>query len=194
MAKKPILFYLSHGHGSGSDKGAASGKFVELDLTRKTTQAVYDYLLKTPASKRSWKVDYSERKVSGYSLAEQAAKITAYQDKYRTVSIDIHYNAGNGDGAEVWVTSKAGTRKEMGTTLANLILAELKKIGQNSRGVKYTNDLYFVNTPAKGIAVLVECGFLDNATDRKGFDTDKELKAYGEAIAKALIKYADKYE
>lgn len=82
----------------------------------------------------------------------------------------------------------------MGTTLGNLILAEFKKIGQNSRGVKYTNDLYFVNNPTKGIAVLVECGFLDNVTDRKGFDTDKEVTAYGQAIAKALIKYAEKYE
>lgn len=71
---------------------------------------------------------------------------------------------------------------------------EFKKIGQNSRGVKYSDDLIFLKHPSKGIAVLVECGFLDNKTDRKGFDTDKELKAYGEAIAKALIKYAKKYE
>lgn len=80
-------------------------------------------------------------------------------------------------------------------------MTELKAIGQNihsssgtiASGVKYTGDLYFVTTPAKGIAVLVECGFLDNTTDRKGFDTDKELTAYGQAIAKALIKYAEKY-
>lgn len=92
--KLPILFYLSHGHGSGNDKGAASGKFVELDLTRKVTKACYDYLLKTPSSQRTWRVDYGERNVSGYTLAEQASKITAYQSKYRTVSVDIHFNAG----------------------------------------------------------------------------------------------------
>ena len=89
MAKRPILFYLSHGHGSGADKGAVSGKFIELDLTRKVTQACYSYLLKTPSSKRTWRVNYSERKVSGYSLAEQGAKIKAYQDRYRTVAVDI---------------------------------------------------------------------------------------------------------
>lgn len=191
--KLPILFYLSHGHGSGSDKGAASGKFVELDLTKKVTKACYDYLLKTPSSQRTWRVDYTERKVNGYTLAEQASKITAYQSKYRTVSIDIHFNAGGGDGAEVWVTNKSGERKTLGTELANNVLTQFKAIGQNSRGVKYSNDLYFINTPSKGIAVLVECGFLDNTTDRKGFDTDKELTAYGQAIAKALIKYAEKY-
>jgi N-acetylmuramoyl-L-alanine amidase len=191
--KKPIIFFLSHGHGSGTDKGAVSGKFVELELARKVTEACYNYLVKAPASERSWKVDYSERKVSGYTLAEQACKIKDYQAKYRTVSIDVHFNAGGGDGAEVWVPAKAGSRRETGKQLAEWILENFKKAGQNSRGVKYSDGLYFLRNPETGIAVLVECGFVDNAEDRKGFDTDAELKAFGEAIAKALVTYAKKY-
>lgn len=199
---KPILLYLSHGHGSGADKGAVSRKFVELDLTRKVTKACYEYLLKQPQSKRKWRVTYKERLVNGFSLAEQAAQIKGYQKKFRTVSVDIHFNAGGGDGAEVWVTGKWGTRKRLGTDLGKMILTKIKAIGQNmhsasgtiASGVKYSNDLDFLKTPNKGVAVIVECGFLDNKTDRKGFDTDKELKAYGEAIAKALIQYAEKYE
>ena len=194
MAKKPIIFYLSHGHGSGADKGAASGKFIELELARKVTKACYDYLVKQPKSKRIWRVNYKERKVSGYTLSHQAEQIKKLQDKYRTVSVDIHFNAGGGDGAEVWVTNKTGERKTLGTELAKNILSNLKKIGQNSRGVKYSNDLYFINTPSKGVSVLVECGFIDNVVDRKGFDTDRELQAYGQAIAKALIKYAEHHE
>lgn len=89
---KPILFFISHGHGSGSDSGAASGNFVELDLTRAVARACYDYLLNI--DKREWKVDYSERRVRGYSLMQQAIKIADYQKKYRTVSVDIHFNAG----------------------------------------------------------------------------------------------------
>jgi len=72
------------------------------------------------------------------------------------------------------------------------IIAELKKEGQNTRGVKYTNDLYFLK--GVGVPVLVEYGFLDNKTDRKGFDTKKELEAYGKATARALIKYWEKYK
>ena len=202
MAKKPILFFISHGHGSGADKGAVSGKFVELDLAKKVAKACYDYLMQTPSSKRTWRVDYSERNVNGYSLVEQGGKIQNYQDRYRTVSVDIHFNAGGGDGAEVWVTNKAGERKKLGTELGKLILKQFKAAGQNvhsysgtiSSGVKYSDDLYFINAPAKGISVIVECGFLDNKTDRKGFDTEKELKEYGEAIAKALIQYAENHE
>jgi N-acetylmuramoyl-L-alanine amidase len=187
--KKDIILFLSHGHGSGSDKGAASGKFVELELTRKVTQAAYDYILKQPS--RSYKVDYSERKVSGYTLAEQAQKIKDYQSKYRTVSVDIHFNAGGGDGAEVWVPKANAERKKLGEEIGKDVLANFAKIGQNSRGIKYSDDLYFLKHPETGVAILVECGFLDNVTDRKGFDTDAKLKAYGEAIAKALIKYAE---
>ncbi|MCI8608970.1 MAG: N-acetylmuramoyl-L-alanine amidase [Firmicutes bacterium] len=194
MAKKPILFFISHGHGSGNDKGAVSDGFVELELTRTVAKACYDYLMQTPPSKRTWKIDYSERKVSGYTLAGQAQKILSYQDKYRTVSVDIHFNAGGGDGVEVWVPKKAGTRRTLGAKLAQWIIDEFKKCNQNSRGVKYSDDLYFLKQPNKGIAVLVECGFLDNKTDRKNFDTLKEQQAYGQAIAKALIQYAEKYE
>lgn len=99
MASKPILFFISHGHGDGADKGAVSGKFVELELTKKVAAACYAQLLETPASKRNWKVDYGERKVNGYSLAEQQKKVERYQDKYRTVCVDIHFNAGHGDGS-----------------------------------------------------------------------------------------------
>ena len=192
MASKPILFFISHGHGDGADKGAVSGKFVELELTKKVAAACYAQLLETPASKRNWKVDYSERKVNGYSLAEQQKKVERYQDKYRTVCVDIHFNAGHGDGAEVWVTATNGTRKTMGTQLAGYVLDEFKKIGQNSRGVKYSNDLYVLTHPNKGISVIVECGFLDNAVDRKLFDTDKKLKKMGVAIANALETYGKK--
>ena len=44
MAKKPILFYLSAGHG-GSDPGAVSGKFVEADMARTVMAACYKELL-----------------------------------------------------------------------------------------------------------------------------------------------------
>lgn len=191
---KPILFFISHGHGTGTDRGAVSGKFVELELNKKVAMYCYKYMMKTPKAERKWRVDYTERNASGYSLVAQAGKIVDYQSRYRTVAIDIHFNAGGGDGAEVWITSKNGERKRLGEKLGNKILSEFKEAGQNSRGVKTTNDLYFVNNPNKGVAVLVECGFIDNKTDRKGFDTEKELKAYGEAIGKALVWYANRYE
>lgn len=116
------------------------------------------------------------------------AKINIANKNDADLALDIHFNAGGGDGAEVFATYSGG----YGTTLGNNILDELEKIGQNSRGVKYKTEGgvdYFgfireTNMPA----VIVECGFLDNKTDRKLFDTVKEQQAMGVAIAKGIIR------
>ncbi|MBQ7908844.1 MAG: peptidoglycan-binding protein, partial [Elusimicrobiaceae bacterium] len=39
----------------------------------------------------------------------------------------------------------------------------------------------------KMAGIIVECGFIDNPTDRKLFDTDAELKKMGVAIAKGVV-------
>lgn len=190
MSKKPILFYLSAGHGGG-DPGAVSGKFIEADMARKVMQACYKYLLNYKG--RTFKAAYPEKGGGGMSLAAHVSDMAKYKAKgYRVVSVDGHFNAGGGDGAELWIWRGTVTKSRLGKVLGNLVLDELKKIGQNSRGLKYTNDLYFLK--GVGVPVLVEFGFLDNKTDRKAFDTDKELKAFGEALARALIRYWKKYK
>lgn len=190
MSKKPILFYLSAGHG-GSDPGAVSGKFIEADMARTVMAACYKELLAHKG--RTYKVAYPEKNVSGMSLAAHVADMARYKAKgYRVVSIDAHFNAGGGDGDEVWVWKGTVTKSRLGKVLANLIIDELKKEGQNTRGIKHTKDLYFLK--GVGVPVLVEYGFVDNRTDRKGFDTQKELQAYGKATARALIQYWEKYK
>ncbi|MCI8610013.1 MAG: N-acetylmuramoyl-L-alanine amidase [Firmicutes bacterium] len=200
MTKKPILFYLSFGHGQGrtssrpkgGDPGAVSGSFVERDIAEKMMRACYEHLLKH--SNRTYKVAFPERDGNGRNLSEHAADTATYRKKgYRVVSIDGHLNAGGGDGAEVWVKKGPSEKNRLGKVLAGYILEELKGIGQNSRGIKTTSDLYWLNANV-GIPVLVEFGFVDNKTDRKGFDTDKECKAYGQALAKAFIRYWEKYK
>lgn len=191
MAKRTILFYLSFGHGQGGDPGAVSGRFVEREIAEKMMDACYKYLLNYKG--RTYKVAYPEKDGQGRYLSTHAADTRKYKAKgYRVVSIDGHLNAGGGDGAEVWIKKGISTKNRLGKVLAGYILDELGKEGQNSRGTKTTGDLYWLNANV-GVPVLVEFGFVDNKTDRKGFDTDKECRAYGEALAKALIRYWKKY-
>lgn len=105
------------------------------------------------------------------------------------LAIDIHNNAGGGDGVEAYYHYKGGESK----TLAVNVLAEIVKIGQNSRGAKIKKNAkgkdYFgfirqTNAPA----VLVECAFVDNKTDIKIIDTPAEQKIMGIAIAKGILK------
>lgn len=100
------------------------------------------------------------------------------------IALDCHNNAGGGDGFEVfyWTGSSNGKR------LAQLIEAEVKAIGQNSRGLKSGNNLRFINS-TNCTAVLAEGFFIDNSHDRLLADTISEQQEFGVAYAKGILKY-----
>lgn len=104
------------------------------------------------------------------------------------LALDIHNNAGGGDGAEVYHSIVGGTGKR----LADNILSEFEKIGQNVRGAKtkqengtdYFGFIRLTDMPA----VITEAVFVDNAADAAQADTDIECVQFGEAIAKGILK------
>lgn len=173
--------FLNAGHG-GSDPGAVgTNGLKEKDLNLTITLSCRDELKRhgvTVVMGREKDVDRTSSQVT-----------TACNNSKADLAIDIHNNAGGGDGAEVFYYSGGGTSK----VLANNILAEVIKIGQNSRGIKTKVDgngsdyFYFIRetTPP---AVIVECAFLDNKTDVKIIDTTAEQKMFGVAIAKGILK------
>lgn len=170
---------VASGHG-GDDPGAVSGTFKEKVMNLVVAKACGNELKK-------YKLELIMARTTDWNQGLYS-KINMANNNNVDLALDIHFNAGGGDGAEVFATYSGG----YGTTLGANILAELEKIGQNSRGVKYKTENgkdYFgfireTNMPA----VIVECGFLDNKTDRKLFDTIKEQQEMGVAIAKGIIK------
>ena len=105
------------------------------------------------------------------------------------LAVDIHNNAGGGDGAEAFYHYGGGKSK----VLAENILAEVVKIGQNSRGAKIRKnsngkDYYGFIRETACPAVIVECAFVDNATDLKILATEGKRHSMGEAIAKGILK------
>lgn len=170
--------YIGIGHG-GSDPGAVK-YLVEKDVNLKMGLACRDYLKAAGVeTKMSRKTD---KTVTINTKCNEANAWGA------DLALDIHNNAGGGDGAEVFHSINYGT----GEKLAKNILAELEKIGQNSRGTKVkqgANGDYFgfirqTNMPA----VITECVFVDNKADAAQADTDEECKAFGVAIAKGILK------
>ena len=120
------------------------------------------------------------------SLSEEIKECNAYGPD---LAVDIHNNAGGGDGAEVFYHYGGGKSK----TLAESILAEVVKIGQNSRGAKIRKnkdgkDYYGFIRQTSAPAVIVECAFVDNATDLKILASEGKRKTMGEAIAKGILK------
>ena len=196
--KKDILFYISHGYlqpvGNGIDPGAVSGKFREGEMAEECCGYLREFLIENRGD-MTYKVAYPERHGDGMHLWEHVEEINAYRKKYRTVAFDWHFNAGGGIGCECWIDpANKYSRK-----LAELILEEQKKTGRPwhswdgkmSTAIHESDDLIFLQ--AEGPVLLFEGGYVDNKTDRKDFDTSRELKKMAEAVGRAMIRYWEMY-
>lgn len=176
MAKK---VFIGVGHG-GSDPGACAFGREEADLNLSIALACRDEL-----ERHGVQVLMSRTKDENDSLDEEIKECNAFNPD---LCIDIHNNAGGGDGVEAFHHYGGGLSK----TLAVNVLDEIVKIGQNSRGAKtrmWGNvDYYGFIRETKAPAVIVECAFVDNATDVKIIDTEAERKTMGVAIAKGILK------
>ena len=74
--------------------------------------------------------------------------------------------------------------------LANIFIKHIKAIGQNSRGIRYRQDLLnlkLTNMPA----ILCECAYIDNPKDIKDWNEKKEHTKMGKALGKASVEYLD---
>lgn len=171
--------FLSVGHG-GADPGAIGNGFKEKDLNLAIALACSDELVRHGVT-----VSMSRTKDENDTYADAAKECNAFNPD---LGLDIHNNAGGGDGAEVFYHYKGGMSK----TLAENVLSEIVKLGQNSRGTKTRQrddgrDYYYFIRETACPSVVVECAFVDNATDIKIIDTAAEQKAMGVAIAKGVL-------
>lgn len=98
--------------------------------------------------------------------------------------VSNHFNAGGGDGYEVFVHNEG--RVALGKIFEKYVLAA----GQNSRGVKLRPSLYVLQATQMP-AVLNEGAFVDNSRDIQDWNEDAELKALGIAYAKAVAEFLD---
>lgn len=177
MAKK---VFLGVGHG-GKDPGAVANGFEEADLNLQIALACQKELVRHGVT-----VGISRTKDENDELTEEIKECNAFNPD---LCVDIHNNAGGGDGAEAFCEVKGGVSK----TLADNILAEIVKIGQNSRGRKTKvnssgKDWFGWIRQTNAPAVLVECAFVDNKNDIKIIDTLAEQQKMGVAIAKGILK------
>lgn len=171
--------FIGVGHG-GNDPGAV-GYLVEKDINLKMAQALAAYLQNCGVE-----VKMSRTTDENDPLTEEIKECNAFNPD---LAIDVHNNAGGGDGFECYYHYKGGTSK----TLAENIEAEVKAIGQNSRGCKIRTgangkDYYGFIRETKAPAVICEGVFVDNANDAAQADTDEKCRIFGEAYARGILK------
>ena len=112
--------FIGAGHG-GADCGAiARDKTKEKDLNLSIAKACGAYL-----ERHGVQVGFSRKRDEHDPVEQEVAECNRFAPD---LAVDIHNNAGGGDGAEAFYSRAGGT----GKTLAVNILAEIGKLGQRS--------------------------------------------------------------
>ena len=178
------VMFFGVGHG-GNDSGAV-GYLREEIINLKQAMYGKDY-----AVAQGFTVVMSRNKDENDPLTEEIREANA---SGASCAIDWHNNAGGGDGFEIYYSVLSSAKG--GKLLASYIETEVKAIGQNSRGCKTRKnssgkDYYGFIRQTTMPAVIPEGCFVDNKNDVELFDTEAELKAYGEAVAKGAIKWME---
>lgn len=181
MAKKVVI---DAGHG-GSDSGAIGNGIIEKNLTLDISKYMYDRLKELGVP-----VKLTRNSDVDLPASERPQRVLdQYGNGKDVIVISNHINAGGAEGAEVIYALR---NKD---TLAKKILDELEKQGQLVRKYyqrrlprDYNKDYYYMlrNTPNTE-ALIVEYGFLDNASDANKLKNN--YKKYAEAVVKAVTEY-----
>lgn len=171
--------FIGVGHG-GSDPGATGF------LTEKTVNLVQAIACREYLIAHGINVLISRLKDENCDINKRISMCNTFKPD---LAIDIHNNAGGGDGAEFFYHFGGGQSKILAENLEKAILS----IGQNSRGIKTklnnNNSDYFAFIRETSCpAVIAEGCFVDNETDAAICDSIPEQQEFGKAYARAILK------
>ncbi|HAT19799.1 MAG: N-acetylmuramoyl-L-alanine amidase [Roseibacillus sp.] len=164
------------GHG-GKDWGAYRGGVKESYLNMKVASKLEYYL-----KRHGYRVVMTRRSDSFLSLSRRASIANRYRN---AIFVSIHFNSTRNSwvrGAETFYAGAAGRQ------LASSIHRELaRKCRMKNRGVRFARFAVLVQT--KCPAVLVECGFISNPSERARCVTSSFQTTAAQAIAEGIRKY-----
>ena len=167
--------FIGVGHG-GSDPGAV--KYVK----ESWANLIIGLELKRLLEAAGLTVGISRIREENDDINEEIREANAFRPN---LAVEIHNNAGGGNGWECYIQTNAYAEKSRACAAA--IEQEVLAIGQQSRGLKTKSFGWtrLVNAPA----VLTEGFFVDNAADAADFDTEPELERLAAAYARGILKY-----
>ena len=168
-----MKFLIDCGHTlSGGDTGAIGCGKLEQNLTREVGSKVIAKLQALGHTVVNCTVDYAS------TLSESlAARVNKANNAGGDLYVCIHFNASNGAGHGTEVFTYNG--KEL--TQARNVLNNICALGYTNRGIKSAN-LYVINHTNMN-AMLIECCFIDNASDMSKYNAEN----FANAIVKGLV-------
>lgn len=168
---------IDPGHG-GHDYGAYYYGVRESHLNLRVAQKLEDCL-----KQRGYSTSMTRRSDAFISLSRRAAIANRYRG---AIFVSIHFNATSNKYVRGAETFYAGSSR--GRALASAIQQQLvSKLNVRNRGVRYGR--FTVLHATKCPAVLVECGFISNSTERKRCNSSSYQSTAALAIADGIAKY-----
>lgn len=174
--------FVGVGHG-GTDYGACANDLRESEIALDIAKECYDIL-----ARHGVEVVISRTTQGTDALDDLTPKINRCNAFDPDLAVDIHINAGGGEGFEAFYYHGGGTSY----ATAKNIEKEVKAMGQTSRGLKIKlndsgNDYFgwirLVNAPS----VILEAAFIDNSEDVEKIRTIEGRKKFGVAYAKGIL-------
>ena len=167
---------IDPGHG-GKDWCAYKGGIKESYLNMKVAQKLEWYL-----KQRGYRVIMTRRSNTYISLSRRAAIANQYRN---AILVSVHFNSAPSSWVRGGETFYAGSA---GRSLANAIQRELvRDCKLKNRGVRFARFAVLVHTRCP--AVLVECAFMSNVSERARCATSSFQSTAARAIADGIGKY-----
>jgi N-acetylmuramoyl-L-alanine amidase len=183
-ASSPITIAVDIGHNAAYDSGKVGVNGITEDGCTKKVGA----LVKSKLIALGYRVvdcspvnSTSERN----SLQQRTNKANASGADY---FISIHFNAsekGTGYGSEVFYMGDSGMK------IASSVQSQIAGLGYADRGVK-RNDKYYLLRNTVMPAILIECAFVDSASDMRKFTAESMASAISRGINSQLNPKSDK--
>ena len=168
---------LDPGHG-GHDRGCGIGYVFEKHLALDTARRVEELLRKS-----GLRVVMTRSRDVFIPLPERAAAGNRYNN---AIFVSIHYNysrGGSGGGAESYYHFSASH------SLAAYVQAYIvQRTHMTNRGVKQAG-FHVIRNTTRNPAVLIECGFVSNPTERARMLTGEFRARLAEGIAQGIVAY-----
>ncbi len=168
---------IDPGHG-GHDRGAAVGYVFEKHMALDTARRVEQLL-----AAKGLKVVMTRSSDVFIPLPGRATVGNRYGN---AIFVSIHYNYSRGSSGHGLETYYCHDKSYQ---LAAYIQAYMiQDTRMTNRGVKHANFHVIKNT-TRNPAVLVECGFVSNSSERSGMMSGAYREKIAEGIAKGILAY-----
>jgi len=180
------IIVLDAGHG-GWDPGMVSGKVEEKHINLSILKKLQTFLEQAGATVIVTRLE--DKGLSSSKSGDMNARRVIANSSHADIFISIHQNSfasGNVKGAQVFFFNESDNSEK----LAVAVQAKIKEFADaNNKFKAKPNKNYYVLKQTAMPAILVECGFLTNYSERQKLTSDEYQEKIAWAIYLGVVEY-----